>query len=123
MDKCRKLLFFDPLNIFITSIIAILFCYITNLIFSKIFKAPTNIESVFITALIITLIIPVYSQNVYVIAAIVSFFAMASKYLITIDKRHIINPAIAGLVITSLIFDESVARWWIGNNFMFENIC
>lgn len=110
---------YSPINILVTSFVAVSFCYISNFVFAKIFKAVTNVESVFITALIIGLVVPVNMHNSYVISALVSIIAMASKYLVTIEKRHIINPAVAGLLGMALLFGENSARWWIGNSFMF----
>src|SRR3990167_1720492 len=90
---------YDPLDILINSVIAVSFCFFTNFAFSKIFKVSTNIESVFITALILVLIIPVkFPQNViFFIGA--SVLAMASKYIVNIKKRHIFNPAAIAIVV------------------------
>lgn len=110
---------YSPVNILVTAFVAVAFCYISNFVFAKIFKAVTNVESVFITALIIALVVPVNMHNSYVICALVSIIAMASKYLVTIEKRHIINPAVAGMLGMALLFGENSARWWIGSQFMF----
>lgn len=113
---------YSPTNILVTSFVATAFCYIFNFIFSKIFRAATNSESVFITALIIALVVPVNMHNSYVIAALVSVIAMASKYLVTIEKKHIINPAVAGFLGMGLLFGENSARWWIGSTYMFPYV-
>lgn len=110
---------YSPVNIFVTAFVSVAFCYITNFIFSIIFKATTNSESVFITGFIIALVVPVNMHNSYIIASLVSILAMASKYLLTIEKRHIINPAIAGFLAMGLLFGENSARWWVGSIYMF----
>lgn len=96
-------------------------CFLTNKIFSKVFEAPTNIESVYITALILVfLITPLKSFGdfaFYSLAFWASVFAMASKYIFAIRKKHIFNPAAVALVITSLFIGGS-ASWWIGTPWM-----
>ena len=73
---------YNPLDIAINALAAVIVGFIFNFIFAKLFKAVTNVESVYITSLILALIVPVtYPQNLtfIVFAAAVS---MASKYLL-----------------------------------------
>nr|MBI5455510.1 RnfABCDGE type electron transport complex subunit D [Candidatus Levybacteria bacterium] len=108
------ILSYNPLDILVSTFIAITVCSITNFIFAKIFKASTNIESVFITALILVLIIPVKFPLHATFIGAVSFIAMASKYLLTIEKRHIFNPAAVAVVAVTLFSPEHNATWWVG---------
>lgn len=114
-----KLLPFSPLDVLTDTVVVTLSCYIFNFFFSKFFRAPTNIESVFITALILFFLIPVkLPLNIsFFVAA--SFFAMASKYLVTVNKIHIFNPAAAGVAAVSLLSPERSAIWWVGTTWMF----
>lgn len=109
-----NLISYSPIDILIEAGVVITFCYIGNFILAKMFKATTNIESVFITALILLLIIPVkFPQNVaFFIMA--SGFAMGIKYFPTIDKRHIFNPAAGAVAAISLVSFDHAAIWWIG---------
>lgn len=103
-------------DIFLTTLIAILSCYISNLIFAKLFKATTNVESVFVTGLIIALIFPVaFPLNVGPLLA-VSIIAMASKYLLTIDKRHLFNPAAIAVLVVGNFAPDYSAIWWVGSS-------
>lgn len=113
-----RILNYNPLDILIDSFISVIACYIANYIFSKIAGAVTNNESVYITALILVLIIPVkFPVNVvFIIAA--SVVAMAAKYLLTIEKRHLFNPAAVSVVAISLLSPEHSATWWIGTPVM-----
>jgi Na+-translocating ferredoxin:NAD+ oxidoreductase RnfD subunit len=114
-----KLNNYSPVDILIETVVAIVFCFMANYIFAKIFKAVTNIESVFITALILVLIVPVkFPTNLFFFMG-ASVMAMGVKYLPTIDKRHIFNPAAGALVAISLLSSEHSATWWVGNAFMF----
>jgi ferredoxin-NADP reductase/Na+-translocating ferredoxin:NAD+ oxidoreductase RnfD subunit len=108
-------------NIITSTIILVSACWITNKIFAAIFNAPTNVESVYITALILVLIIPpstdgnVAEHIAFLLAA--SGLAMASKYILTINKKHIFNPAAIAVVLTALGPRQS-ADWWIGTSVM-----
>jgi len=77
--------------------------WLTNLIFSKILKAPTNLESVYISALILALIIPPDNFIYLFLGAVIT---NASKYLLAINKKHIFNPVAISLLITGS------ASWW-----------
>ena len=93
----------------------------SNEIFAKVFNAQTNIESVYITALILALIIdPLAStKDVHFIAIAfwASVIATASKYILAIGKKHIFNPAAIAVVITAFAMNLS-ASWWIGTGVM-----
>lgn len=108
----------NPFHVLLNSLVAITVCWSSNWFFAKLFKATTNIESIFITALILTLIIPVeFPLNAIFIVA-VSVIAMASKYLLTIEKKHIFNPAAISILLYVLLFPEQPATWWIGTPVM-----
>ena len=88
-------------TIFITAV-----CWLTNTVFAKIYKVQTNIESVYITALILALIIsPPKAGNYLASLAILIWapvLAIASKYILVIKKKHIFNPAALSVALTGL---------------------
>jgi ferredoxin-NADP reductase len=93
--------------------------WITNAVFAKIYKTPTNVESIYITAFILALIItpfrPISDGLGYLMfIGFASIWAMASKYLLVIHKKHIFNPAALAVAFTAFIGHQS-ASWWIGN--------
>src|SRR6266404_9423833 len=49
---------YSPLAILTSGFAFTFFCYLFNEIFARVFKAPTNTESVYITAFILALIVP-----------------------------------------------------------------
>ena len=108
---------YNPFDILLDALIAVVVSYIANYAFAKIFKAVTNVESVFITALILVLIIPIKFPTNVAFFVFASMFAMGAKYLPTIDKRHVFNPAAISVVAISLISNYS-ATWWIGTPIM-----
>jgi len=107
-------LLYSVITIFVVSVIA-------NKIFSWAFDAPTNVESVYISALILILIVTPKTINdplAYLsFIAWVSALTMASKYLMAIGKKHIFNPVAIAVVLTALTLNQS-ASWWVGNLYM-----
>ena len=102
----------------VSCIILIATCYIANKLLSILFDAPSNYESWLITALILFLILPVASTPQRMLyLTIAALAAMASKYVIAINHRHIFNPAAFGAATVSLT-GLLPTTWWIGNALM-----
>lgn len=88
-------------------------CYATNALFVRLFKAVQNVESATITALILFLILfPAEKIPDLPMIAFAGFLAMASKFLLTIHNRHILNPAAFGAMAVGLL--GWGAGWWVG---------
>jgi ferredoxin-NADP reductase/Na+-translocating ferredoxin:NAD+ oxidoreductase RnfD subunit len=104
---------FNPYDIVLASLIVTVTCVIANYVLAKMFKAVTNVESVYITALILTLIIPTKLPVNLMFLIGASVVAMGAKYLLTIEKRHLFNPVAASLVGISLLSPEHAATWWV----------
>lgn len=110
-----KILPYNPFDILISGFYIIQVCYATNQLFAYFFKVKPNYESQFITGLILALIIgPLPLLPNLFFLTIAPAVAMASKYLITINKQHIFNPAAFAVVVTAVLF-HSGASWWIGS--------
>jgi glycine betaine catabolism B len=93
-------------------------CWYSNSFFARLYKVPANHESSLITGLILSLILsPPNSLHGYWVLALCGTLAMASKYLLTFNKRHIFNPAAFGAFMSIVLF-QNFASWWIGNNTM-----
>ncbi len=89
-----KLLAFTPLELIVSTAIILITCWLVNFIFARVFGAPSNIESVYTTAFILILIVPPMQSNGYLPFLFwVAVLAMASKYILAINKKHIFNPA------------------------------
>ena len=113
-----KVIPFSPVDLTTSSFFVFAVCIITNEIFAKVFKAPSNIESVYITALILILIVdptgPV--ANLWFFFW-VSVLAMASKYIFALHNKHIFNPAAFAVVVTALAINQS-ASWWVSSVYL-----
>ena len=107
---------YDPTALAFSTVLIIAVCAFTNWIFARAFDAVTNVESVYITALILVLIItPTTASDPAGVGFLIfaSVWAMASKYLFAIGKRHIFNPAAFAVALTAIVINEP-ATWWIG---------
>ncbi|MCL4360591.1 oxidoreductase [Patescibacteria group bacterium] len=108
---------YNPLDIAIGALLAVIVSVPVNMVFARLFGAVTNTESVFITALILSLIVPFgYPEHAgFLVSSCI--FAMAVKYLPTIDKHHIFNPAGASVAALALLTGKA-ATWWVGTPFL-----
>ena len=109
---------YSPGSILFSVSFLIFVCLITNGIFSKVFEAPTNVESAYITALILALIIMPF-RNVSDLPLLfwAGVLSMASKYILAINRKHIFNPVAIAIVLTALWLQIS-ANWWVGTTSM-----
>jgi Na+-transporting NADH:ubiquinone oxidoreductase subunit NqrB len=104
-------------NLAFSTLVALSVCLIVNWAFARAFGAASNWESVVISALIIALIItPVAPSDLAGVAflALVSAWAMASKYMVATRKRHLFNPAAFGAALIGVGLHRTVS-WWVGD--------
>ncbi len=108
---------FDPIGFTISGATLVGVALIANIIFARVFNAQTNVESAYITAFILALIITPVSLSHYIAGVSFLFWAsvlaMASKYILAIKKKHIFNPAAFAVAVTALTMNQS-ASWWVG---------
>jgi Na+-transporting NADH:ubiquinone oxidoreductase subunit NqrB len=107
-----------PLDIAFSAAVALVSCFAVNEVFARIFGARSNWESVSISALILTLIVSPSSPTDFTAIGFLVFactWAMASKYILAVNKRHIFNPAAFGVAVAGLLLKGSVS-WWVGDN-------
>ncbi len=108
----------DPTALAFSTMVITLVCMATNLVFARVFKAAPNVESVYITALILALIItPVTASDHAGVGFLIfaSVWAMASKYIFAIGNKHIFNPAAFGVALAALTINQT-ASWWVAGN-------
>ena len=113
-----NLLPYSPIYLIVSVLFILVVSWLANTILAYLYKAPVNVESVYITAFILFFIItPIqngnYSQFLE-IAIFTSVVAMASKYIIAIGKKHIWNPAASAVVLAPFIIGQS-ASWWVAD--------
>ena len=105
---------YSPLSIIASTLFLLAACLVTNRIFSHVHEAPVNLESPYITALILTCIFPpvrsLHDLPVLFWAAVLS---MASKYILAIRGKHLFNPVAVAAVLTGLWLNQPPI-WWVG---------
>ncbi len=109
---------YAPLVLLYATGVLLAAAWISNEILARFFGAATNVESAIITALILALIFsPLAITGTGGVAAFaaIAAVAMASKYLLSIEKKHIFNPAAFAAVFSAFAFGVP-ATWWIGGN-------
>lgn len=111
-------LHYSALAITESAVFLVVVCWIINQVFARFLDLPINSDSTYITALILALIVsPPHIREDFLFLAAAGGLAIASKYLLTLRKRHIFNPAAIAVVLTALGPEQS-ASWWIGNSAM-----
>ncbi len=111
---------FTPLGLLFSSAVILIICYVVNELFAWAFVVPANIESIYITALILILLItpPSSSQSYLTTLPFLiwaSIWAMASKYMFGWRGKHLFNPAAFAIALTALTIGQS-ASWWVGTS-------
>lgn len=112
------LLPFSPIALLLSISFLLLVSKFSNDLFAKVFNAPTNVESVYITALILALICSppsTFTDIIFLFWA--ALLATASKYILAIGNKHLFNPVAIAVTLTALGFGAS-ASWWIGNSYL-----
>jgi ferredoxin-NADP reductase len=108
-----QLLPFPPLLLLASTIFLVIMCWAANTVLAWVLGVPTNVESAFITALILALIFdPAQSPDGFQLLGWAAILAMASKYLLALNRKHLFNPAAIAAVITAFALGES-ASWWV----------
>lgn len=106
---------YDPWALLFTIGFEIAACVVVNTIFAKTFGVPANAESAYISALILALIItPIQSSHDMWFLGWAAVWAMASKYILAINKKHLFNPAAFAVALTYFTINQS-ASWWVGD--------
>ena len=110
---------YNPLFLLFSTFVIVAVCMLAQAVFAKVFNAPANIESVYITAFILVLILsPVSWADATGIGFLVfaSVLAIASKFILAIAKKHVFNPAALGVALGGLALGQ-YASWWVAGNF------
>ncbi len=109
------MLYYSVFQFLVSLVIITVVSLITNFLVSRIVKAKANPESFAITALILFLIVaPPSNIQDGIVIAVIAAIAMVSKYLFSIHKKHLFNPAALALVIAGM-YGATQAVWWVGS--------
>jgi ferredoxin-NADP reductase len=107
-----------PAAIAFSAVLLLAAAWITNWTFARVFAAPANSESIYITALILALILdPVAPFDLRGVGVLIcaSVWAISSKYVLAIARKHLFNPAAVAVVLTGFLLGQP-ATWWVAGN-------
>ncbi len=93
-------------------------CYVVNKVMATIWHVTSNSESWYITALILWFILPQATSALKAAAIILAgIVAMASKYIVAYNGKHLFNPAALGATFLGL-FSLLNTTWWVGSTIL-----
>ena len=107
-----------PVAIAFSTVVIFAACWVTNAVFARVFAVPANSESIYITALILILILdPVAPSDLKGTGVLIcaSVWAISSKYILAIQRKHLFNPAALGVVLSGFLLNQP-ATWWVAGN-------
>ncbi len=106
---------YDPYALLLTTAFLLAACAITNAVFARTFGVAANVESTYISALILALIItPIQGYGDLWFLGWAAVLAMASKYIVAIRGKHLFNPVAFAVALTYFMINQS-ASWWVGD--------
>ncbi len=109
---------YDPYALLFSTAFLVAASALVNFIFAKVFDVPANTESVYISALILALIIsPIQSYQDLWFLGWAAMWAMASKYIVAINRKHLFNPVAFAVALTYFTINQS-ASWWVADAHM-----
>ncbi|MBI3260872.1 oxidoreductase [Candidatus Berkelbacteria bacterium] len=112
------LLPYNPIAIVVQTLVVAAVAIAANTLAARLLKINPNVESVYITAFIISLIVgPVADIAHLGVVAAITAAAIISKYLIVYRRKHVFNPAAFGVVLGALVLGTG-ASWWVGNSIL-----
>jgi len=102
------------LGMLASAAVIVVTCTVTSRAFAAAFGAPAHLESTLITAGLLFFILPPSLSGTGLAGlALAGVIAIASKYLLAVRGRHVLNPAAVGafaIAFTGLAFGQ----WWVG---------
>ncbi len=117
-ESALGILTYSPLAIILSTVLAVATCWVVNALGAHLTRAATSVESVYITAFILALILPpatVGDSSAALTVIVASAVAMGSKYLLAPAKKHLFNPAALGVLVTGIGMG-GYASWWVAGN-------
>ncbi|SKC73885.1 FAD-dependent oxidoreductase [Plantibacter cousiniae (nom. nud.)] len=121
--------FYKPLELLATLATLLVVGYLTNRLFGALFQVQPHSESSVITSLLLFFILwPTSEPTALAWIALAATVASASKYVLAIRGRHVLNPAaIAALVMSVLasyvtLPGVSPSVWWVANPWLLPGV-
>ncbi len=108
-------LFYTPLQLLLSVVVALVATMVSGWVFGLLFRTRAHLESSVITGLLVFMVfLPTADPAGLLLIALSGVVASASKYLLAIRGRHVLNPVAAAAVIMTLS-TLNIAGWWVAN--------
>ncbi|SDY60217.1 FAD-dependent oxidoreductase [Herbiconiux ginsengi] len=108
-------LFYTPLQLVLSLAVALVATGFSGWIFALLFRTRAHLESSVITGLLVFMVfLPTDAPAGLVLLALSGVVASASKYLLAIRGRHILNPVAAAAVVMT-VTTLNLSGWWVAN--------
>lgn len=121
--------FYTPLELLATLVTLLLVGYLTNRLFGALFQVQPHSESSTITSLLLFFILwPGIEPAELAWIALAATVASASKYLLAIRGRHVLNPAAVAALVMSVLASYLVlpgvspSVWWVANPWLLPGV-
>ncbi len=112
------LITYNPYSIFATTSLLVGTSWLTNFIFARVFNAPSNPNSSILSGLILALVAtPITAPEGAPFLIAIAALAIASKYILAINHKHIFNPVAIAAVLMAFGPQETVS-WWVGTSLL-----
>lgn len=110
---------FTPLELLSSFAILLLVSFTVHYLFKFVFRAPANLDSTLITALILFfLFLPTTVPMELAGIALAATVGVVGKYLLAYHKLHLFNPAAMAAFAVGLT-QLNFAAWWVANPYLF----
>ena len=108
----------SPLELLVSLIVAVAATALTGWLGALVVKRQFHVESSIITGVLIFMVMePTIDPVALGGVALAGVLASASKYLIAVRGRHIVNPTAAGTFVVGIL-GIAYPIWWIGTPFL-----
>ncbi len=115
VTSAAGLIAYEPLAILANGAAVVVATLVSNRLFALVFRVRPHTESSLVTALILLLLFQPSLTTLGVGAvALAGVIASASKYLLAVRGRHVVNPAAFAAVVISVALPAAFPGWWVG---------
>lgn len=106
-------IFYSPLALLASIAVAVIATVISSWLFARLFRTVPHLPSAVITGLLIFFVfIPTAEPGGLALLALTAVVASASKFLIAVRGRHLLNPVAAAAVVMS-VTTLNPSGWWV----------
>lgn len=109
----------NPLSILASAVFLVCVSWGMNTVFARLYNVPTNVESVHISALILSLLMtPTGNLQQFGFLFLAAILMVTSKFVFAFNGKHVFNPVAFAVYAMSVAFGHP-ASWWVSTAALF----